>query len=273
MVYGPDATAGRRAETDRKALALRLEQAEQARQAAEERYARLVAAVTDYAYTVSVAEGRVVATQHGPGCAAVTGYASEDFVANPMLWVQMIPAEDRSLVENHASRWLAGEETGPIEHRIVHRDGSIRWVRNTPVLHRDETGRLVSYDGLVRDVTDRKDAERYLRESEERFRVIFEQAAVGMAQVHPDGRISRVNDKLCEISATLRTSCSTAPSSISPTRPTRPAAIDWRWARSRRDADYSFEKRYQRKDGSVVWCKVTTALVRRAGESRSTSSR
>lgn len=52
---------------------------------------------------------------------------------------------------------------------------------------------------IVRDITERKRTERILAESEERFRATFEQAAVGIAHVAPDGRWLRVNKKLCQI--------------------------------------------------------------------------
>jgi serine phosphatase RsbU (regulator of sigma subunit) len=58
---------------------------------------------------------------------------------------------------------LGGEQVPAIEHRIVRRDGAIRWLRDTIVPHHDGN-RLVRYDGLVEDVTDRRRAEQALRE-------------------------------------------------------------------------------------------------------------
>jgi signal transduction histidine kinase len=50
-----------------------------------------------------------------------------------------------------------------LEHRILHKSGSIRWIRNTPVPRKDEAGRLVGYDGLVSDITEHKRAEEELQ--------------------------------------------------------------------------------------------------------------
>jgi PAS domain S-box-containing protein len=133
--------------------------AEEALRESEERYRRITEAVTDYIYTVHVAEGRAVATRHGPGCVAVTGYASEEFAADPFLWQRMVVEADRPAVEYQARRLLAGESTPPLEHRLVRKDGQVRWVRNTPVLHLDPARELISYDGLIRDITERKQAE------------------------------------------------------------------------------------------------------------------
>jgi PAS domain S-box-containing protein len=122
----------------------------------------LLASVTDYVYAVTVEDGRAVSTFHGPGCEAVTGYTSEEFEHDQQLWYRMIREEDRPAVLEQAARILQGQETPPLEHRIVHKDSSVRWIRNTTVPRKDAQGRLVAYDGLVYDITERKQAEERL---------------------------------------------------------------------------------------------------------------
>ena len=136
--------------------------AELAAQESEQRYKRLLASVTDYVYSVTVDQGRPAATSHGPGCEAVTGYTSREFEADPFLWYRMIYSEDRPAVTAQAERILNGETPPPLEHRIVHKNGSIRWIRNTPVPHKHELRRLITYDGLVSDITEHKRAEEQL---------------------------------------------------------------------------------------------------------------
>lgn len=140
----------------------------------EEKYKRLLASVTDYVYTVMVDRGRPVATAHGPGCEAVTGYAPAEFYADPFLWCRMIHEEDRPTVLAQAERVLRGETPPPLEHRIIHKNGSIRWIRNTQVPRNDSEGRPVSYDGLVSDITARKQAEIALQESQERLALVIQ---------------------------------------------------------------------------------------------------
>src|ERR1051325_945393 len=98
---------------------------EQATQESEQRYKRLLASVTDYVYAVTVENGRAVSTFHGPGCEAVTGYTSEDFQQDQQLWYRMIREEDRPAVLEQAERILKGQETPPLEHRIVHKAGTV----------------------------------------------------------------------------------------------------------------------------------------------------
>jgi PAS domain S-box-containing protein len=144
----------------------------------EDRYRRITEAITDYIYTVTIEDGLPVETIHGPACVAVTGYTAEHFKENPYLWIQMVHEEDRAAVEELAARTLSGERVPALEHRIIRKDDATRWVRNTPVLNFDSQGRLLSYDGLVQDVTERKQAEEAVREANdelERFNLELEQ--------------------------------------------------------------------------------------------------
>jgi sigma-B regulation protein RsbU (phosphoserine phosphatase) len=102
-------------------------------QESELRYKRLVDHLTDYVYTVQVRKGKVAGTVHGPGCAAVTGYSPEDYQANPGLWIDMVVKLDRSAVTRLSKRALKGQTVRPLEHRIITRQGRLRWVRNTIV--------------------------------------------------------------------------------------------------------------------------------------------
>jgi PAS domain S-box-containing protein len=141
----------------------------------KERYKQLLSTATDYAYTVNVLEnGRSFETSYNPGCEAVTGYTPEEYKADSYLWYRMIYEEDQDAVLNQISELLSGRDVGSLEHRIIHRDGSIRWVKNELILHLDEHENLVSYDGLITDITKRKKMEENLQESEEKFRTLYE---------------------------------------------------------------------------------------------------
>ena len=58
---------------------------------------------------------------------------------------------------------MRGEQPPPLEHRILHKDGSVRWIRNTIVLRKNDEGAVVSYDGLVSDITEQKRTEIAMR--------------------------------------------------------------------------------------------------------------
>jgi PAS domain S-box-containing protein len=134
-------------------------------QESEQRYRQMIGSVTDYIYTVEIEDGRPISTTHSPGCVAVTGYTPEEYTRTPFLWLEMIHPDDRALVLEHAREAMNGP-VKPIEHRILHKDGTERWVRNTQVARLDSQGNAVACDGLIADITERKRMERILRHSQ-----------------------------------------------------------------------------------------------------------
>jgi PAS domain S-box-containing protein len=125
----------------------------------EERYRRITRAITDYIYTVHLENGSPVSTEHSPACEAVTGYTAAEFHEDPMLWMKMVPEPDRARVREQARRILENGEAMAIRHRIRRKDGVLRTITNTPVLHYDAAGRLRGWDGLIQDITDQAAAE------------------------------------------------------------------------------------------------------------------
>ena len=154
--------------------------------ASERRYAELLTAVTAYRYSVEVQNGFSVATQHSAGCTPTTGYTPEDYRRRPFLWFEMVHPEDRERVRSHVNRVLANEQVPPIEHRIIRKDGGIRWVRDTVVCHFDENQTLIRYDGLVEDITER-------RLAEQRMRLVLESAPDAMVLIDERNRILFAN--------------------------------------------------------------------------------
>jgi two-component system, cell cycle sensor histidine kinase and response regulator CckA len=135
--------------TDRREADLALRQS-------EERYRHITETVTDYVFNVIVANGRAESTTHGPGCVAVTGYSPEEISSDPNLWLGMVVPDDREIVLDQSRMALAGEPVGAVEHRILRKDGALRWVRNAIVPRLDTSGALTGYDGLIQDITERR---------------------------------------------------------------------------------------------------------------------
>ncbi len=140
--------------------------AESALAGSEGRYKRLIKSVTDYIYTVKVENGKPAAVRHGPGCLSVTGYAPEEYDADPKLMDRIVHAGDRDVVMEYAAKMLSGHPVARLEYRIIHKDGSPRWVRNTAVPRFDSDERLLDYDGLITDITPLKQLEAQLRQAQ-----------------------------------------------------------------------------------------------------------
>ena len=148
---------------DFESLEAQRKQTEQALTESEERYKRLISAVTAYTYSVEVRDGYAISTRHSIGCLPITGYHPEDYESNPYLWHRMIYPDDKMMVEASIEKVLSGSDVHPIEHRIIRRDDKVVWIRNTMVPHRDEQGLMMHYDGLIEDITERKLAEEELK--------------------------------------------------------------------------------------------------------------
>jgi PAS domain S-box-containing protein len=124
----------------------------------ETRYRHLLEANTSYTYSVTFADG-ATSTRHSPGCLATTGYSPDEYAADAYLWICMVHPDDQAMVQQYVAGVMKGEKLPPIEHRIIHKDGRTRWIRNTIIHHCDERGRLLGYDGVVEDISQRKEAE------------------------------------------------------------------------------------------------------------------
>src|ERR1043166_2975340 len=165
----------------------------------EKRYRHLLNSSTDYIYTVAVKNGKPFSTTHGPGCVAVTGYTPEEYDADRDLWYRMVEEQDRAAVLAQAAHALQGETVPPLEHRLIHKNGSVRWIRNTPVPRRDEQGKMVGYDGLISDITARREAEELLRNSEVLYHSLVENLPQNIYRKDLAGRFTFVNARFARL--------------------------------------------------------------------------
>lgn len=160
---------------------------------AECRYRCLRAAVADYHYHVRVEGGRVVEKLLGANCEVITGYKWEEYAANSLLWFEIVAEDDRPVVERQTAQVLSGQHAPAVEYRIRRKDGQLRWILKTVVPYHDAQGQVIAYDSLLRDITEGKQAAEALRESEERFRLLFEDDLTGDYLAAPDGRLLLCN--------------------------------------------------------------------------------
>lgn len=153
-------------------------------QMSEARYRRITEGLTDYQYTVYIENGRAIKSTQSLACVTVTGYTAEEFAHNPHLWIDMVVSEDRGRVNEYVRQVMAGKECAPLEHRIVRKDGATRWVSDTAILFKDDTGKLLSYDGVIKDITERRlaealaeQAQHVLESLEAKYHALFELSA------------------------------------------------------------------------------------------------
>ena len=126
-----------------------------------------------------------------PTCEQVWGRSCQSFYENPQDWIETIHPEDRQRV-NEAFSQL--RETGEYseEFRIERPDGTIRWIWDRGVLIRNEFDQVIHVAGVAEDVTERKQTEEALRESEEKFRSLAEQSP-NMIFINKKGKVVYAN--------------------------------------------------------------------------------
>ena len=114
-------------------------------------------------------------TYASPQLTRMLGYTREEWRTTDR-WLESVHPDDRSRVAEFAATMDANDGPYVIEYRVLHRDGTVRWVRDQGVvLSRDRSGRPRELQGLVLDVSPTRRAERDRRDAEVRYRSLVEQ--------------------------------------------------------------------------------------------------
>jgi len=151
----------------------------------------------------------------------------------------------------------------PRQHRFVALDGQVIDVETTGTLFKHQ-GRMVNQT-IAQDITERKRAADALKESEERFRLTFDQSPIGTVMVDFDGRYQQVNSQFARFTgyseeelASLSVADTAAPEDVAET-------LD-RLIHLAKGQIFSsqVEKRYRRKDGQIVWGRTLAQIMRDA---------
>ena len=116
-----------------------------------------------------------------PNIKAILGYTDDEIPNDIEVWVKYMHPEDSKPVMDAAQACLDGKTAEYIfEHRMLHKDGSIRWIMVRGKAIRDESGNAVRLVGTDADITERKQTEEALRESEEKLARLNKMESMGL---------------------------------------------------------------------------------------------
>jgi PAS domain S-box-containing protein len=196
-----------------------------------------------------------------PQCEKTMGYGIDEMCAPDFDFHCLVAPEHHNLLNANFTRHMQGEDVPPYECALITRGGDR--------LDSLVATRLINYGGsqsilgIITDITGQKQAEEKLRQSEARFRGIFENAAGGVVLASLDGRLLQVNGYICamlgyaEDELLLKTFMDiTHPDDLAKETKYYEKALAGELAHT------SFEKRYIHRDGSFVWIQIGVSVMK-----------
>lgn len=230
-------------------------QAEEALRESEAKYRALLHTAQE---GVFVLQGERVVYAN-PATLRMIGYTEAELAA--LNFLEAVYEADHDLVWNNYQRRLRGEQIPPYDFRLRTKQREIVWCSLNAV--KIEWNGAAADLVFIQDITDRKQAEDALRESESRFRAVFEQAAVGIGMTDAAGRITEANQKLADMLGYTREELLALTVDDISWPDGREAEIHCvrDVAAGTRDA-FTLEKRYRHKDGHPVWGLLYSNVMR-----------
>jgi two-component system, cell cycle sensor histidine kinase and response regulator CckA len=217
------------------------------------------AAVRDAIFLADIDTGMIV--DANPAAEALSGRTIAELQL--LHYTQLHPLG----VAKAAGGWFDRDSQSPVvtEGSLLHKEGRQIAVEISSSHFATPDGRRISV-GVFRDLTERRLAEAKLKESQDRLRVTFFQAAVGIAQTDIEGHWLLLNDRFCEILGYSREQLA-GRTFLDITYPDDREAclIAIRRLLSGAASSWSTEKRYIRNDGVIIWGKCFLSLVRDEG--------
>jgi diguanylate cyclase (GGDEF)-like protein/PAS domain S-box-containing protein len=200
-----------------------------------------------------------------PGFLRLTGRTPAELLAGAPVSLESITyPEDRLWVREVLRAALAENRAFDLEYRIVHRDASVRWVWERGIGVKDGSGSIVAIEGLLQDMSARRQALLALHEAESRFRDLFENAIEGIFRTSVGGEYLDANAALAriygyetgaELIASIR--------DIAGQLYVDPARREEFGRIMRANGEVgAFESEVRRRDGSVIWISENARALR-----------
>ena len=196
----------------------------------------------------------------GTNIEMIVGHSSGEFRRKP--WHEIVYPEDQGMLKRRVLEAVRSRERVlRLEYRLLHRDGSVRWVADRRQMIYGEDGRLRWVDGLILDITDRKRSDVALRLTQ--FSV--DRGSEATYWMGPDGRLIYVNDRTCEALGYSREELlSMKIQEINPEFP--PERWPYHWDDLRKRRTFSAESTHRAKDGHLIPVEITANYIEFGGK-------
>ncbi len=241
--------------------------AEEALKQSEARYRTLFDNAPVMDITTLNLDGKPIISDCNKLFADTLGYPREQLLQQPLA-NYYAPESVRQLLEGGGYERSLTVGILSEERKLMCRDGSVVDTMIRVLPEKDAAGEVCGTRVIYIDITQRKKVEKALKESEERFRALFEQASVGVAEVDTKtGRFIRINQKYCDIVgySAAEMLATTYPKITHPDDLQADLAFVEQLGKGEIRI-YSREKRYIRKDGTTVWINLTVSPIWEKGE-------
>jgi PAS domain S-box-containing protein len=197
-----------------------------------------------------------------PACRTLLGYDPEELIGHYA--TEILHPEDIPVIAGYRKSVSRNNPSAKVSFRIRHRDGHFIWFESVfRGLFDEKSGELMEIFSINRDITERRKAEEQLEESRERFQTIFRDSPLGIAIVSPDFTFRMVNRQFCGMLKYSEDELLTK-SFADITHPDHltPDITESRKIFTGEREVYKTEKRYIKKDGSILWASLTASPVK-----------
>lgn len=200
-----------------------------------------------------------IITEFNQAAQRTFGYKAEEVIGKHVSFLYKDPKQRvdvmQELIEGR------GQYSGEVVNKK--KNGDIFTAYLSASVLRNDKGELIGAMGVSRDITELKKAERELRESEERYRAIYDQAYVGIARVGLDGQFLQVNDQLCLMMGYTQDEMLAKTFMDITQEDHAEQSQEFQRALIAGEIEkFRTEKRYIHKNGSLIYANLTSSIVR-----------